>query len=85
MEGLNCRVSLIALMAVVFAVLSLIGDSHAAEAPAPSPTSAAGALSPSAAAAFLVALLLGIAFRLRIGGFFMDLLRSLTSDFVADM
>merc|ERR1712183_540604 len=51
MEG---KASFVALMAVIFAVFSLIGDTHAADAPAPSPTSAAGAVSPSAAAAFVV-------------------------------
>ncbi|GFZ08561.1 hypothetical protein Acr_20g0003690 [Actinidia rufa] len=46
--------SLVALMAVVLAFLSLIGSSIAAEAPAPSPASSAIAFSPSFAVGCLV-------------------------------
>ncbi|OVA11730.1 hypothetical protein BVC80_41g14 [Macleaya cordata] len=54
MEGFSSKASFVALMAVILAVFSLIGDTYAADAPAPSPTSAAGAVSPSVAVAFLV-------------------------------
>ncbi|KAL7166425.1 hypothetical protein ACSBR2_037159 [Camellia fascicularis] len=43
------KVSLIAIMAVVVTIFSLIEGSLAAEAPAPSPVAAAGAVSPSLA------------------------------------
>ncbi|KAL2940194.1 Arabinogalactan protein 12 [Bienertia sinuspersici] len=44
------------LMAVIFAIFSVIDIAMAAEAPAPSPTSAAGILSPSVAGALAVAI-----------------------------
>ncbi|GFZ16685.1 hypothetical protein Acr_25g0010940 [Actinidia rufa] len=55
MAASQTSASLIALMAVVVAILSLIGGSLAAEAPAPSPASAAGAISPSFGFTCLVA------------------------------
>ncbi|KAF7127658.1 hypothetical protein RHSIM_Rhsim11G0047400 [Rhododendron simsii] len=47
--------SLVALMAVALTVVSLLGSSLAADAPAPSPVSPAGAVSPSFALSCLVA------------------------------
>jgi hypothetical protein len=51
------KTPVVALMAVVFTVVSLIGVAHAqaVEAPAPSPTSPAASVSPCLASAFLAA------------------------------
>nr|DAD48916.1 TPA_asm: hypothetical protein HUJ06_018853 [Nelumbo nucifera] len=54
MERFGSRASFVALMAVILAIFSIVGNVHAADAPAPSPTSAAGAASPSFAVSFLV-------------------------------
>nr|DAD44503.1 TPA_asm: hypothetical protein HUJ06_002733 [Nelumbo nucifera] len=54
MEGFGCRASFVAVMALLLAIFSTVGYVHATDAPAPSPTSVAGAVSPSFAAAFLV-------------------------------
>lgn len=63
------KAPVVALMAVLFTVVSLIGMAHAqtTEAPAPSPTSPAASVSPCMASAFLaagVALLFGSARRI---------------------
>ncbi|KAJ7966462.1 Arabinogalactan protein 15 [Quillaja saponaria] len=61
------KATLMAIMAVFLTFLSVIGAAHAAEAPAPSPTSPAVSISPSfgsACVAAVVALVVGSAIRI---------------------
>ncbi|KAF7830487.1 LINE-type retrotransposon LIb DNA [Senna tora] len=63
----STQVMLLTTMAVVLTVLSVVNFSHAADAPAPSPTSPAAVISPSIASACLaaaVALIFGSALRI---------------------